>query len=467
MKTLTFSILATTHVLLLLISTATKPYNSKPDPNWWKHGDLITRSQFFKDLTNMDENTFVSKARWTINNPFNRYAVHGDWVLGYKDKYGDYRRAACYQGTFSLLSLRDLNKAIGNIKPLTNKAQFSIIVLDPWVPWYTDIRYLQSIPSSKQSAFQLASTFFGPLEGGMARESSRLSDMVAHAVQGEEASINAAGATFYRKYVMGTPKYLLYYLKSLPMHGTFYSHYGIDDYSVTHYTYKTNDELNVEVGIHKDVAISTGYGASGDKGKGQQQRLRIYTYSNGTVDTTKSQIVTQILTSALNLHSLSTDDPHVINAAQMLLRASYESTIKAAICAGSAELYLTLMGGGAFLNEIGWIGNALNRPACTDTIKKYKSHVHLVYRPDKLRDHPIRDANTDLAFFETLLFAFDTINGTHYHDDPVKHKEITAILTSYLTLAYQYEYEKAHPPVHQITEDSLHSAAVEVNALFN
>ncbi len=113
--------------------------------------------------------------------------------------------------------------------------------------------------------FQIASTPFGPLEGGMAMQSSFLENMFPHAVQGEEACVATAGAAFWRKYCMGEPHYLLKNLRNkLPMHGHFTADsrhkVSIDKKALEDYSYDPDDIQKVCIGLHTDVVVTSGYG---------------------------------------------------------------------------------------------------------------------------------------------------------------------------------------------------------------
>lgn len=443
--------------------------NAQPDQNWCQRNPVINpRKSFVRDLIGIGESKFRSNAHWSIGNPFS-LARAPHWINGYCDSNGYYRRAAIFQGQFNFLSNQDLDQVLAARCATPQQCPyFSILFPDPWLPWESDVRYLQSVACNKNAVFQIASTFFGPLEGSIAQEKAKLWQMFPHAAQGEEASASTAGATFWRKYCMGNPEYLLKYLHKLPM----YFHKGspafvVDRNALLHYHYSPGDESRVAIGLHSDVVVTSGYGTheadiSGlgpdKRGLAQQQRLTVYTQTNPhgniIVDTDRSQIVSQVFTSALNLnpfikqHNLT---PSVISAAKMLLRASYAATLKAAAAAHKSRVFLTLMGGDAFKNDLAWIAKAIKKRECIDTIKQHGLQVTLLYRPGAKAD-PHADQQTKIeknkAFLMQMLHLFDTINGTRVAND----HELWQRINEYLSIAYspQRDSRKMHELAEQI-----------------
>jgi hypothetical protein len=167
------------------------------------------------------------------------------------------------------------------------------------------------------------------------------------------------------------------------------------------------------------------------------------------VDINRTQIVHQIFTFALNLNNKNNNpaNKNVQNAAQMILNASYEGTLKAAAHAGKPRLFLTLMGASAFGNDIRWLGHSLMRSVYQDIIKQSGLQVTLIFRPEKRKQ--TRNAADDFSFFkESLLPLYDTINNTHLSTD----KTLLDTLEEYLKTAYG-----------QADEDKLHAYAETIN----
>ena len=99
---------------------------------------------------------------------------------------------------------------------------------------------------------------------------------------------------------------------------------------------------------------------------GLRKLLRIGVQWNTEVTLSNSkQIVTQAYCSALPVAYSQHSSEHWASFAQIILEASYESTICAGILnsmkTGNSKVYLTLIGGGAFGNERTWIINAIKR----------------------------------------------------------------------------------------------------------
>ena len=79
--------------------------------------------------------------------------------------------------------------------------------------------------------------------------------------------------------------------------------------------------------------------------------------------------------------------------AELVLEASYEATICAAIInsakpTGNNKVFLTLLGGGAFGNDLGWIINAIERAVMR--YRNYKLDVFVVsYRASNSHLHDL------------------------------------------------------------------------------
>ncbi len=442
-------------------------HDVKPSQTWW-HGrdvhDLINpRSSFVRDLIGMYEGDFRTRSRWSPENPFNPNNVHsrtGSWVSDFKDRDGNYRRATIFQGTFDCQTLGDLNRRLvaRGSRPLAQRPFFSIIVYDPYTPWQSDVNYLQALPENKGAAFQLASTLFGPLEGGIANRAAGIGDMFPHAAQGEEASVSAAGATFWRKYCLGRPRYLLSAFgdrfKVIDTHGG----PALAHDQIAHYTYQPGDEEKVAVAIHDNIAVTSGYGdrhdtEPGGRGSGAQQRLKVYTHIDAkgdiAVDTARTQMISQILTSSFCLRDFSIITPGAVQASRMLLRALYEATLKIAVLYARPRIFLTMVGASAFANDVRWVGEALLRQPFIDTITSNNLQVTLIYHPSPRIAR--RNATDDYAFFGNALRVFDAVNGTQYADD----HNILECVRRYLNEAY----------TRHNNEREIHEAAADLNDL--
>lgn len=407
--------------------------------DWWNQPGqtLQPRSNFVFDLLGVTEHFFRHKSHWSLHNLFNLHNAP-NFVTDYRDQDGFYRRAAIFQGTTHPLTVAQWQAAH---KPaLGTHGYFTLLFYDPNLAWESDVRYLQSIPSNKGAAFQIASTFFGPLEGGIAEEHAYLENMFPHAAQGEEASVCAAGATFYRKYLM-SPIYLLQNIERegrLKRHVVVKPHFSrksfIHSRDITGYNphYHNHDKNNVIVFAHDNIAVTLGYGPhegahTNVRGSGPCQRLKVFTNPDGTMDTARSQLITQIFSSAINMSSLLSKGKINSNAqaaAQMALDASYQGTIEAAHALGKSRLFLTLMGGGAFRNNLDWVGQAIfnaNIPAHVAS----GMQVTLLYRTDSRR--PVAQ---DYNFLKNMVILFDRANGTHLSTNSAVANMIQAYISA-------------------------------------
>lgn len=331
---------------------------------------------------------------------------------------------------------------IPHLKKLTDKPYFRIIIHNPKVPEQTDIRYLQADPNLKYANFQIASTFWGPLEGGMYRWQNSLEEMLGRPVQGEEASISAAPATIFRKYFM-KPVYLLENLgKNLRIDQ---GRYG-PRINATNYTPHTSDINKIGIGIHKNIVVSSGYGigSSGPDARpgktDSQEKLPIY-IQNDKVDTSKTQIIHQIFTAAYDVsrarsdfqaRSITSDQfyKNIVSTAKKILAGMYKGALGAPFITNSPVLYLTLLGGGAFLNSPEWIANAITPH--DDLIKNGGLQVTLIYRPDP-RKNPVRSVDPDLEFLKEMFKMSDKINGSNISNN----QNFWDALNDYLDAAYE------------------------------
>lgn len=410
------------------------------DPQWWRtmtNQFINPRKNFVEDLIGIPEDQFRHHMGWPKNKKFDPTKTKShNWVKDWRDKEGHFRRAAVFQGKLTHLAAFEWGSYANQMAPMSNRGYFSILFDDPFLPWESDIRYLQSIPENKGAAFQIASTFFGPLEGGMADHTAKLGEMFPHAAQGEEATACTAGATFYRKYCMDEALYLLYHVKNLPIKYTRKPggkmRFEVDPAALKTYRASKQDLENILVVAHDNIVVTGGYGPHEghqqgiERGDNACQRLTVYTNPDGTVDTQKSQTICQLFSSAVNLNPFldrntgtwwrgikPQEKNSIIQAAQIALGASYAGTIVAAYVLRKPRLYLTLMGCGAFRNEIGWVAPALN-PELIGLAAQKGMQMTLVYRADTR----YRNAQQDYNFLMNMITSFDSANKTAYASDP-------------------------------------------------
>jgi hypothetical protein len=92
--------------------------------------------------------------------------------------------------------------------------------------------------------------------------------------------------------------------------------------------------------------------------------INIGIQENTQVTTTENQFVNQIFCSALPMGYLSYDygnDKDIEDFAKALLEVQYDLTLKYAMMTKKKKVYLTLLGGGVFGNDIEWIVEAIKK----------------------------------------------------------------------------------------------------------
>ena len=425
----------------------------------------IFRIKFFDDIVGYPENNFRAKLGWNLNNKaLNNWhdSQKSGWIKAYP------RRAAIFQGKLEVKTVGALKSATQNIQSL-GKPKLRIRVQDPKYLQGADIRFIQANPTNKDAVFQVASTLWGPLEGGMIMPDATLDGMLYAPVQGEEASIATAGATIWRKYFM--PTYNVQFRKSpyyylLENTGKFnkivWRQRGpyIDWDALTEYRHNANDINNVSIGFHSDIVVTSGYGHGKDK-LDQQTRLPIYLNTDGSIDLKRTQIITQVFVAAMNLKGLREKyklTPQAIQAAQLVLTADYLGTVLTAAYLKKPKVFFTMVGAGSFQNEVNWLYLAIKKT--TDDIQKYGLNVTILYRPDKPRGQtaPKRDAITDATFIKNLVTTKDYIEGT------------TGLLEQTQNLIDEYAkaiYQHTAKPRDQTFKNNASRLAQQLNALLD
>jgi hypothetical protein len=403
--------------------------NNEPRIIKEQNEDYIMARDFFQDIVGMDEATFRKQYSWNTNTgKLDTFKLDQKdaWIKAYP------RRAAIWQGNFEFLTNGDLDKKLEQKKfPAQSKGSFKILIHNPNKPELTDVRYLIEQPGNYNAVFQVASTFWGPLEGGMARHEALISNMFPAAAQGEIISVCTAAATIYRKYFMEKIFYLLENLLGAASYKT--GKYGqyipkgyIQDfrYAWNQENYDTkqqaNDIAKVGLGVHSNIVASLGQTNRPFKkpdGNELQKRLSIDLNADRiTVNINKTQIVNLIFSSAYNLRDSKIfpdndlNQRWLINFCTMILKGSYLGTLKSAAYLGKTKVYLTLMGASAFRNKMAWLADAMNNSEFKDIIKKAGLEVILVYRPEPGKTW--RNKEEDIGFLKQMFSIADNINGT-------------------------------------------------------
>lgn len=388
----------------------------------------LIRKDFFKNIIGLDEKTFreqfCSQERSYYLDPHNKDIRTTLFNL-------NKRSAAIFQGNFRFYNIQELDDYLEkNDKPVSEKPLFSIAIFDPCHPEQSNIRAFQQDPSYKHALFQIESTLWGPLERGIYCPQAFLSDMLKNPGKGEEASIATAAATIYRKYCMPycahpehDNRYLLSNLfKKLPY---IYApspdrtqEILIDPDYVNQYCYNQDDLKKIKVGIHSNIVVCSGYSV-GTKPDDSQPELFIAVNDDQIIDKEKTQLITQIFTSAYNTRHLRYNpennaydkklSDNAISLAKLLLKAAYEATFKAAVMLNQPKIIITLLGSRASLNELAWISQALE--SLESFIVKHGLQITLIYRVDKYRrGNAPRTSSDDLIFLNSIIAMACRIN---------------------------------------------------------
>ncbi|MCX5925125.1 MAG: hypothetical protein NT124_02410 [Candidatus Dependentiae bacterium] len=389
---------------------------------------------FFKEVVGMSESSFRATFGWNEKKGYLAKVPTGsrksfeDWKRRFIAEFP--RRQAIFEGQWRCETLGQLNARIqaqGGVRSLGGRGQLNILLHnDPRGGECTEITALQADPRNNGAVFQLASTFFGPLEGGMENPTASLTGMLHAPVQGEWASISAAGATIYRKYFMPTENFIRRHSEGKKDPSYFYLLHDlgkkalqdkksgrqpkVDLKALKGYIYNPADAQRVSIFTHANIVTTS----SCIKGQDKKTGALLQSIPLGT-----HQRITQVLNSAYNLiHYYRELKPgqrpqdNVMNFAKMVLGAMYEGTLKSAYLLGKKKVYLTLLGGGAFVNDISWIAEFFERPDIIEFIKNSGLEVSIVYRPDKVREKMVRSAQGDINFLRRMYAVSGHIGGT-------------------------------------------------------
>jgi hypothetical protein len=268
---------------------------------------------------------------------------------------------------------------------------------------------------------------------------------MAHSpVQGETISFATAPATIWRKYYEPTwnqnyhdnQKYYLWHFllnnKAIYSNGRNGKYLDYNKLESAHFD-RNNDINRMRVGIHADVPVVTGCG--GDiKNNGPQQIIWNPNRQN--------QKVTLALVSAFNMAKLNKfKNGHQFKPvnnnggetfAKIALDAAYEGTIHAAIAKGKKRVFLTIMGGGSFRNDIAWIYESIAK--IKDLIRTSGLQVTLIFRPDDIvnRQGGSRSADADKDFLKYFAWLIDDINNGAQQ----KNTSLDGVIDAYCNAAY-------------------------------
>lgn len=288
-----------------------------------------------------------------------------------------------YAGKFETASIQELRDAIDARPPkvirgtkrrrVANAGTFNVIAgFDPVnlteaQQKRCNVTALQANPAHMRAVFQVASNF-NCLEGA----GPDLTNYTHARAQGELAAISALPGTIMRRYGLGP----IDLLSNLPQVAFRLRGVGVSkhlDFTRTATRAiaeaATFNYMRVKVGIHFETDVTFGLVKAGARGAVRHHTTcRHYGDNDG-----RNQNIMQIYTSAVNLHLNAprhftpAEYANIETISQKMLKASYEGTLLAAALHGEQpeednkqqEVFLTLMGCGAFDNKLEWVADAL------------------------------------------------------------------------------------------------------------
>lgn len=264
-----------------------------------------------------------------------------------------------------------------------------------------DVAYLQALRENNGAMFQAASNFNGieaVSEKSWPDRDTFLTDYINDNTQGPSASISAGAAAISRVL-------LPFYNESDTSKATSWrqSHdrqvellKGLEEYCTVENGYivqkgtereVTDDEWDavvgrVRVGVHVDAQVQFGHTDA-------SRQMEVVPRAAG-------QRISQVFCAAMNLGQglsgyTNAGYPGSKRMSEALLEAAYRGTYLAAIRHGSPRLFLTLIGGGVFRNDVGTIMRVIEKVhleiACTEkNVSLREVHVVLFNEPVELTE---------------------------------------------------------------------------------
>lgn len=213
-------------------------------------------------------------------------------------------------GQYSEYEIEDIRIKTENKKPLNNNGFFKVL-------YEMTIQQILGMDEFNNSAVQTASTQYA-LEGFMEKPESLLNDTQTQAVQGETGSVGLYYGFFARKYFT-----------------------------------KIQDLLRsntVRIGYQKDTKVAY---------EADPTSKKLFPLLKKTE---KNRYFDQVISFAVNLnpvHIKKTVTDKMKNYAKDVLFNTYELSVKSTFLNNKKTLFLTLVGGGAFMNDHKWIYDAI------------------------------------------------------------------------------------------------------------
>ncbi len=359
----------------MLIRTATEQYA-------W-------RKDFFSDIMGVEEDvTFIRYWNYKDKVPYNNFArkflsvVEREGKKQYilTGKNGLEFQAGYFQ-ELSIGQLREFEKTMP--KPgggsLSVREGYQTQLDSPWRR-NLDIGALQAEPANRDAVFQVASNF-NALEPISLRDYPEygITGYIGDYTQSPFAALSAAPGLIYRMYYLfydpltepivwrQTKEHSLNLLDQVAEYFPVVNGYvdfkhgevmkpnrEISSTRVAKISEKLKQEvlpeeqLKIKIGFHRDIQVTNGL----------VHDIQHVTFYN------PQQLINQVFTAALDLGCYNADfkdNEDAQKRAQILLDAAYEGTLKSAAFYGKKKVFLTLVGGGVFANDLDWIACAIEK----------------------------------------------------------------------------------------------------------
>jgi hypothetical protein len=340
------------------------------------------RQQFFESIMGLPEYRFLNLKDEQLKQIIKFLPERNVFLLKNPKTMQEYQA-----GYFEQISLRELRERASSIQ-LQGGGTFHVVAaqqtaLRPEVAGFVDVAALQADPQNRDAVFQVASNFSAlePVSVHNYPEDG-ITDYIYDRTQGPAAALSAAPAVIWRQYFMfydpntnaitwrQTRKHQINFLDKVADYFPVINGYVALTRESLEKTVPAKVVEDIKVGLHRDAQVTFGQQMGNNHCRVEDPQ----------------QIVHQVFTAGLDLGTASGSTNYkflssehraeVERRAQMLLDAAYESTIKIAAAFGKKKVFLTLVGGGVFNNDLSWIAQALAKNS--DFIKQSGLEVYLV-----------------------------------------------------------------------------------------
>lgn len=355
--------------LMLIISCFSNSVNCLADPSI-PLTPRVSRSSLFHEIFGCTEEAFKADYARCLKRdnpdqiPLIRYALdQGELVVS--PTAGLFKDQPIRCGNFAQFTLDDLIKRTNALKPAQEKGRFNVVegvrtTFNSSFRARVDVAALQADTANRDAVFQVASNFnaLETVDADQLLDEQLLGDYIYDLTQGSAASLSALGGLLYRRYFLFYPQspwapsweqtaekqvnFLSALADVVPVTRAGYVQFTTVSSLPTLEQYKA-----ITIGFHENIQVTTGMQVGPDE---------------QVLVGNQEQLINQVFTAAVDLKNtnrLLSTNPNVKAWARTLLRAGYEGTLRATAMKCKKKLFLTLVGGGVFGNQLSWIGDAL------------------------------------------------------------------------------------------------------------